>query len=407
MPDNWGEHTLVQLVRSAAPFAAPPEPPPMVQADRWPAIVEAATRHGLAPLLHQALKATGRSTEPPHPLTQLLRDAYLKTGIANWLVFRELRRLLTSFDAEQVPAIQLKGCALANWLYPDPALRPLGDLDLLIPSDRLERADRLLRSLGYAPRLELDEGFQTRFSNEQTYTRGGAPPIQLDLHWHIFGARYYATHVPIEWFWQRAMPIDWDERQALIFAPESQFLHLATHLRLQHGRQLRLIWSHDLALMLSQYGSALDWSDVETAARAFRLTLSLRQAIQQATELWGVRAPVETMRRIATVRPGWKERALLEARTMKNGSGAQLVIDTLGQPGLASKTAYTLGKVFPGKEFMQRRYRFSSDALLPLCYAWRIVKGLYFVGLAGVCGLAGLIGALRRGAIGGRAGQAH
>ncbi|MFQ5344183.1 MAG: nucleotidyltransferase family protein, partial [Anaerolineae bacterium] len=43
----------------------------------------------------------------------------------------------------------LKGAALANTLYPTPALRPLSDIDLLIPRQHLEPAVQAVKSLGY------------------------------------------------------------------------------------------------------------------------------------------------------------------------------------------------------------------------------------------------------------------
>ena len=38
---------------------------------------------------------------------------------------------------------------MAQTLYPDPALRPMGDLDLLVRRENLERAVPLVREMGY------------------------------------------------------------------------------------------------------------------------------------------------------------------------------------------------------------------------------------------------------------------
>jgi hypothetical protein len=51
-------------------------------------------------------------------------------------------------DAD-VQAIVLKGPALAEWLYDDDAPRTYGDVDVLVPLDRLDAARDVLRALGY------------------------------------------------------------------------------------------------------------------------------------------------------------------------------------------------------------------------------------------------------------------
>ncbi|MER3458636.1 MAG: hypothetical protein C4309_08450, partial [Chloroflexota bacterium] len=59
--------------------------------------------------------------------------------------------MIGALEAASIPAIVLKGPALALTIYPDPALRVIGDLDLLVRREQVEQAMAALHSLGYGP----------------------------------------------------------------------------------------------------------------------------------------------------------------------------------------------------------------------------------------------------------------
>jgi hypothetical protein len=63
---------------------------------------------------------------------------------------RQLRDVANAFAARRIPALVLKGAEFADRLYPRPDLRPFGDIDLLVPSDAVERAAAALVESGYA-----------------------------------------------------------------------------------------------------------------------------------------------------------------------------------------------------------------------------------------------------------------
>lgn len=68
------------------------------------------------------------------------------------LSFRQeqaLNELSALFARERVRSVPFKGAWLARAVYPAPALRRRGDIDLLIPSEECRRARRLLLSAGW------------------------------------------------------------------------------------------------------------------------------------------------------------------------------------------------------------------------------------------------------------------
>ena len=60
----------------------------------------------------------------------------------------------------------LKGAALAITVYDSIGLRPMGDLDLLVPEERLAEAVARLKALGYVqPHPDMAAGFNALFGH--------------------------------------------------------------------------------------------------------------------------------------------------------------------------------------------------------------------------------------------------
>ncbi len=76
--------------------------------------------------------------------------------------------LLGAFGSQGIPAMPLKGALLARRHYPDPELRALGDLDILVRRSDLPAVRRVLAALGYR--------FLKRSEKDETYLRGEYKP---------------------------------------------------------------------------------------------------------------------------------------------------------------------------------------------------------------------------------------
>ena len=85
----------------------------------------------------------------PNSVATRLRHSYTQAAAAHLLQQACLRTLLDSLMAEGISPIVLKGMPLAESLYPDPALRQAGDIDLMLRPSETPRAERILESLGY------------------------------------------------------------------------------------------------------------------------------------------------------------------------------------------------------------------------------------------------------------------
>jgi hypothetical protein len=93
--------------------------------------------------------------------------------------------LTTELESKGVRAILLKGPAFARWLYPEEALRPYGDADLLVSEDTVPTVEATLRGSGYEllPSNAIKGDFP-RHARGWTRAAGGA----VDLHTTLPGA---------------------------------------------------------------------------------------------------------------------------------------------------------------------------------------------------------------------------
>ncbi len=366
------ERTATQIIRAAFPPGEEPGSVPALRADAWGAVAQGAWRHNLAPMLFAALKHLGRTDDPPAAVTEMLRLAYLRTSAANWLAFQELGDLLAQCARENISMILLKGAALANTVYPNIALRPMGDLDLLIRFADAPRLGEMLAVRGFAPSLEPTRNFYAEFSYDQAFVRGGKRPLMIETHWHLFSQPYYRNRIPIAWFWERTQPMTVNGHAAQMFAPTAQIVHLAAHAVLHHQGQ-GLLGAHDFALVLARQRAQINWDDALTAARAFGLNRVLLAALDQAREVWGVSAPDDVSAHLARA-VGLRERILFAVNTSRHVE-AREVWDALNLPRGKSKLGYLKPILFPSRAYMLERYGIADARALPMHYARRLGRG--------------------------------
>jgi hypothetical protein len=91
--------------------------------------------------------------------------------------------LTEALERDGIPAVELKGAALAVDLHGDPALRTFADVDLLVPVDALDRAVAIAAHLGWdAP--ATSSGTDLPELHRWLSSSSGTLPV-VELHWRI------------------------------------------------------------------------------------------------------------------------------------------------------------------------------------------------------------------------------
>ena len=277
----------------------------------------------------------------------------LDTLAQNVLRLADLDPLLDAFDARQLRPVALKGLALLHTIYDgELSARPMSDLDLLVPPERLGEAEEVL----------LDQGY-TRVPHHQSTFVGGEHGTRIDLTDSI----WYLDREELQQFIARSNTIESDGRTISVPALEDHLLFVATHAVVLHG-QLRPAWQEDLRRLVASDPS---WPDLVERARATGLTVPLSCALESAVEQGemvptGVReslAPRGTDRLRASILGG----VLGRPETHETGHLLRLLFRR--ESGGAWRALW--GHLFPGREFIERRYGVKNRPAVLAHQAWR------------------------------------
>jgi len=154
----------------------------------WESLISLARRHHMVPLLYHAIESNLIS-QPPDSYLSTLSDEVRVHWLQATNRSYDQRRLLASFQSEDISVIVLKGTPLSYRLYGNYALRHSKDIDLLVhPADR-KKAIALLYKQGYRPldlhRSEAGEWFIENFEKKIELIH----PVKgtnIELSWNFY-----------------------------------------------------------------------------------------------------------------------------------------------------------------------------------------------------------------------------
>lgn len=124
---------LLNLLRCALfPDLKPGPFPPSIGSNVWTETFHLARKQAVAALAFAALPSLPQSILPPRELVLQWSVADSHTRSANAASNSALRSIIAFYKAQELSPVLLKGQSLAA-LYPDPASRTPGDIDLWLP----------------------------------------------------------------------------------------------------------------------------------------------------------------------------------------------------------------------------------------------------------------------------------
>ena len=273
----------------------------------------------LLPLLYLWLAEHGIDDD----LMPRLKGVYRHAFARNIWLLRETGPPVAALERAGIPTLMLKGAPLALVSYSKRGARPMADLDVAVPTQRLAEAVRVLESAGWtSPRLNRGA---TSISHAAPFrnARGG----EFDLHWHFLPE---TSGKPIEArFWETARPLDLDGIPTRMLDPALALVHALVHgLRSNPAPPVR--WVAD-ALTIVRRTQDLQWSAVVAFGRAAQLTQRLRLGLAFLALRFDAPIPPRILDELATSRPGLMERVetaavLFETRGLVGNAIAKPVI---------------------------------------------------------------------------------
>jgi hypothetical protein len=262
----------------------------------WMSVLAEAKGQRVAGLAYRRLHEHGVLARVPPRVRQEFDEAARRVTYRVMRFHRELASLLDKLAATGVPVIPLKGACLATRYYRDLALRDFGDLDLLVPLDRLDDAVAAAHELGYRSSRQIDGAVvEATARHAPTCFKDGAGPIEL--HWQLAMPAEGVT-IDVTGVWARSMPVTVLGRHARMLCPEDLVLHLCVHTSYQHLFGFGVRSLYDIAVVLDDPSTPFDWERFESLTRASRGADGAFLALDLARRLVGARVPAEALARL-------------------------------------------------------------------------------------------------------------
>jgi len=201
-------------------------------------IEQFAISNGLGPLTYYTSQKL-----LPEPLNLSFKKAYLRNLAKNTQIEHVIGLIQSAFEEAKIPVLFLKGSILAFTRYADSTLRPMSDVDIIVPIEKAQVAYQLLQQKGaigcWRPMNETDHHL---------------PPLTLkstliEIHTHLFPvhAKFSALN---NYVWKETM--EW--KKELHSLPGPSIIHhafyIATHIYYNFKRGgIRLCWFYDLMML--------------------------------------------------------------------------------------------------------------------------------------------------------------
>ncbi|MBN1967603.1 MAG: nucleotidyltransferase family protein [Anaerolineae bacterium] len=331
---------------------------------RWSQIVECAIQNGLGPMLLWTLKQADYSIQHIPALRPLVESAH-QSAMTVALQERAQHDVNAALNAAGIPALWLKGAALARSVYPEPALRPMGDLDVLVPYDRREEALAVVQAQGFD--FTMIESLKWRSTGDELmlklnphhyHLRGGVGgQVILELHCRLLGGDDSLLSLEqLAWFWSQTQTLRLDDGTAFDgLTPEAHLLYLAAHAIVQHGEDnVYLLRYFDLHRLITQH--RLDWDTVIDQAVVLEWTFVVERALRHAVAYFATPVPGAIFEQLVSRRPAHEDIARVQ-RLQGHGSRWERVRRKSSSLSAQEKRRFVFQVLFPTRAYMRKRYR--------------------------------------------------
>ncbi|MFH1117638.1 MAG: nucleotidyltransferase family protein [Pseudomonadota bacterium] len=304
--------------------------------------VAVARSHLLGPWLYHELRNTPRPRVPESIIPDLRRD-YLLSSLAAMEREAHLDEMLALFHSNGIQVVLLKGAYLGRVVYRNPALRPMYDVDILVPEDRYEQAGQLLASLGYTLQVDALHRFHRELNPALAYIHKSRPRDAVDLHHGLWFMDYYRLSPSI--VREEVVESRPPGRDPSYLSRELNFIHIALH-NLTHADGLR-DWL-DLVLIVNH--PDFRWNKLADLAQSLGVLRPLYWTFRELSAHWGIIPPLHVVQAMAEYTPHWLEDRVIHHKLRY---AWRIVSRVRSIDGRRAKLAYVRSGLFPSPAYRE------------------------------------------------------
>lgn len=344
----------------------------LLSATDWESLLQQAQADGIAPLLYWNLSKTGKLAQIPNFAGNALRESYAANWMNNQQILQELGSIAKVFHEAGIPIVLLKGVSYALTIYPDIGLRPMGDLDILVPKAKLAQAVQLAQNLGYVEAVpDASPGLNELIGHHACLRKTGTQGSLLEIHDSLVAEQSFSFAVSMDWFWEQTQPLAHEKFPNLqMLSPTAQVLFAAAHAMLQHGQQNSpLRWFYDIDLLIRSYNEAIDWEILIRQARLFEWGSALKSTLERSAELFETPIPQAVRAQLQLLSD--RHEKLVTQKQNKPATHTLLELQKMNTLSGHARFLFFMGLLTPTPAYMRWRYGLKNNWSLPAWYIYR------------------------------------
>lgn len=291
-----------------------------------------------------------------------------------------------AFDDCGIPLCLLKGMALVHSVYAThPLWRCFGDIDILVPEERMDAAIEVFLQAGYRlAKHKRDLKAIRRYGHKVCFAGGGSAADIFDVHFRPLGKKLFdqTARLSTETFFTSSSSCRIRARTFTIPGHELHLLYLCVHFSLQH-HLAGLNWLYDLK-MFTDGTESLNWDSLVRRARDCRIQRAVWLSMNAARSVLDAAIPDGVLRDLSPGRRGVVARLWQSSRSDPGnmiaqthhyrqrrmvGKFARIFSEVLLIDDRNDRWRATLRWLFPGPLLLRAAYRVQGAGRIALCYA--------------------------------------
>lgn len=255
----------------------------------WKDIVTEAQAHGVKALIYSTIKNAGLLDTIDSPALNQWKKETILTGVDQINHIKKTAYVLNKFNEASIPVIVLKGLVVRD-LYPNPEFRTMGDADILVHEEDLDKTRDLFSALGYTEKEDSDE-----HGAHIVFIKPGCKCVEV--HWTLINDDYFrGTKEFEESLWDNAMEVNVGGVKTLSLGIEDLALHLCTHMAVHiacGGFGLRQLC--DLVLLVEKEFENINWASFMKKGRECGVEKFIIAIFMCCNKLFEMKIPKEVV----------------------------------------------------------------------------------------------------------------
>lgn len=210
----------------------------------------------------------------PPPLIQEWRQMKMATALRNLAKLKVTTDLTALATKAGIRAVAMRGIVLAHSLYPDPAMRPMHDIDLLIrPVDR-EKFHAAMETAGHIP--------TAYFRSQYVYTINN---VIVEVHWQLLSNKRYREKIDSSTLVSSAVRVETANSHFYRLADTWEIIGLVVHAFTHHNLS-QLFSLIDIGLFM--VNKEIKWREVARLSEEMGIAKMMHLTFAFTNHLFGL-----------------------------------------------------------------------------------------------------------------------